>query len=263
MNLYYQKIGNGQKILLAFHGMGQDFSCFLKFAETFANQYTTYLFDLPYHGSSEGVHGSKYLENEVVTKAIWVNYLTIFLQENQIQNFSIIAFSMGGRFALATVEAFSEKIEKLFLLAPDGISETPFYNFVTRFRLSRKVFKSVLTHNHKFHTSVQTLVRAGLVHESVFKFAKIMVDTPQKQKQLYRAWIGFHQLRFDMKSLAQLINHQEISVKFFTGKYDKLLPTHKVFPLSKHLHQVDVITLEASHGRLVDKVLTYFMNHKC
>ncbi len=250
MNLHYQKIGKSDKILLAFHGMGQDFSCFQKFAQTFENQYTTYLFDLPFHGESQ-------VDEPIITKEIWKEYLEIFLQENQIKNFSIIAFSMGGRFALATLEAFSDSIENALLLAPDGITEDPFYYGATRFNLTRNIFKKVLKNNHKFHGFAGFLSRIGIVHESVLKFAKMMVDTPQKQEQLYKSWIGFRTLSFDLKKLVQLINNQQINVKIFMGKYDKLLPIHNVYPITKLLKNLELITLESTHGRLVEKTIEY------
>jgi pimeloyl-ACP methyl ester carboxylesterase len=257
LKLNYQKIGNGQKILLAFHGMGQDFLCFQNFAQTFENQYTTYLFDLPYHGKSVGINGDNYQENEVITKEIWKKYLEEFLEENQIQNFSIIAFSMGGRFALATVEAFAERIEELTLLAPDGITEDPKYILATRYGFTRKIFKSVIQNNKKYHSFANLLARTGIVHKKVVKFAKMMVDTPQKQEQLYQAWVGFHQLSFDIKNLAQLINNQGITVKIFMGKYDKLLPLNRIFPLTKRLKNVELIELEATHGKLIEKAIEY------
>jgi pimeloyl-ACP methyl ester carboxylesterase len=262
LTLHYQKIGNSDKILLAFHGMGQDFSCFQNFAQTFENQYTTYLFDLPYHGKSGGINGNIYQENEVITKGIWQEFLGEFLQKNQIQNFSVIAFSMGGRFALASVEAFAERIEDLILLAPDGITEDPKYILATHYGFTRKIFKYVAQNNVKFHALADLLARTGIVHKSVVKFAKIMVDSPQKQEQLYRAWVGFHQLRFDIKKIAQLINNQEINVKIFIGKYDKLLPINKVFPLTKRLKKVELIELEATHGRLIEKTIIYLKNAK-
>jgi pimeloyl-ACP methyl ester carboxylesterase len=260
MNLHYKKIGNSDKILLAFHGMGQDFSCFQNFAQTFENQYTTYLFDLPYHGKSGGINGDIYQENEVITKEIWKEYLLKFLAENQIQNFSIIAFSMGGRFALATVEAFAGRVEELTLLAPDGITEDPKYVLATRYGFTRKIFKSVIQNNERYHSFANLLARTGIVHKKVVKFAKMMVDNPTKQEQLYRAWIGFHQLRFDIKKLAQLINNQKIMVKIFMGKFDKLLPLNRVFPLTKKLKNVELIELEATHGRLIDKAIIYLKN---
>ena len=260
MNLHYQKIGNGEKILLSFHGMGQDFLCFQKFAQTFENQYTTYLFDLPYHGKSGGIEGNNYVENEVITKGIWKEYLEEFLQENQIKTFSIIAFSMGGRFALATVEAFAERVEELILLAPDGITEDPKYVLATRYGFTRKIFKSVIQNNQRYHAFANILARTGIIHKKVVKFAKMMVDTPQKQEQLYQAWVGFHQLSFDIKNLAELINNQGITTKIFMGKYDKLLPINRVFPLTKKLKNVEFIELEATHGKLIEKTILFLKN---
>ena len=257
MNLHYQKIGNGKKILLSFHGMGQDFLCFQKFAQTFENQYVTYLFDLTYHGKSGGIESNNYVENEVITKEIWKEYLEEFLRENQIKTFSIIAFSMGGRFALATVEAFAEQVEELTLLAPDGITEDPKYILATRYGLTRKIFKSVVQNNQRYHTFANLLARTGIVHKKVVKFAKMMVDTPQKQEQLYRAWVGFHQLSFDIKNLAELINNQGITTKIFMGKYDKLLPINRVIPLTKRLKNIELIELEATHGKLIEKTILF------
>ncbi len=260
MNLHYQKIGKGKKILLSFHGMGQDFLCFQNFAQTFESQYTTYLFDLPYHGKSGGINGNNYVENEVITKDIWKECLGKFLQENQIQNFSIIAFSMGGRFALATVESFAERIEELILLAPDGITEDPKYILATRYGFFRKIFKSIIQNNEKYQSFANLLACTGIVHEKVVKFAKMMVDSPQKQEQLYRAWIGFHQLTFSIKKIAELINNQGINMKIFMGKYDKLLPMSRVFPLTKRLKSIELIELESTHGRLIEKAIVYLKN---
>ncbi len=254
MNLHYQKIGKSDKILLAFHGMGQDFSCFQKFAQTFDNQYTTYLFDLPFHGKSR-------LNETTITKEIWKEYIDKFLQENKIQKFSIISFSMGGRFALATIEAFSQKIENIYLLAPDGVTKNLFYAGATRFNFTRNIFIKMLENNHKFHGFADFLVRMGIVHESVLKFAKIMVDTPVKYEQLYKSWIGFRYLKFDIKKIAQLINNQGIIVKVFIGKHDKLLTINHVFPLTKRLKNAELIILEATHGRLVEKMTNYLADN--
>lgn len=254
MNLHYQKIGKSDKILLAFHGMGQDFSCFQKFAQTFDNQYTTYLFDLPFHGKSR-------LNETTITKEVWKEYIDKFLQENQIQKFSIISFSMGGRFALATIEAFSQKIENIYLLAPDGITKNLFYAGATQFNFTRNIFIKMLENNHKFHGFADFLVRMGIVHESVLKFAKIMVDTPVKYEQLYKSWIGFRYLKFDIKKIAQLINNQGIIVKVFIGKHDKLLTINHVFPLTKRLKNAELIILEATHGRLVEKMTNYLADN--
>jgi pimeloyl-ACP methyl ester carboxylesterase len=258
MILHYEKIGHGSEILLAFHGMGQDFSCFQKFAQTFDNQYTTYLFDLPFHGKSTPDFAQK--EEVIFTKSDLKNFLKSFLGQHQIERFSVIGFSMGGRFALATLEAFTDQINNAFLIAPDGISENFFYIAATRFKFTRPIFKLFAYQKERFQTLGNILVRLKLLPESTIRFAQRMLDTSTKQDQIYYAWIGFHQLTFNIPKLSQHINSQNVKVTIFMGKYDKLLPLKAISSLSKKLKNCDVIILPTGHTNLVEKVREYFVN---
>jgi hypothetical protein len=166
---------------------------------------------------------------------------------------------MGGRFALATIEAFSDKIEKAILLAPDGITEDPVYQAATRSRIARHIFKKVLKNNHKFYGFTDLMVRMGILHTSVVKFAKMMVNTSEKQTQLFNAWVGFRNLNFDIEKLIQLINNQNVKLVIFMGKYDKVLPIKNVFPLTKHLKNYELNILESSHGKLVEKTVAFYL----
>lgn len=257
MKLYFQKIGNGQKILLAFHGIGQDFLCFQQFAETFGGVYTIYAFDLPFHGKNIVENANELPINQVFTKSIWKDFLITFLTENQIQRFSVIGFSMGGRFALATVEAFPKKIESMILVSPDGISEHPIYAFATGFRLTRKVFKYVLFHEEKLLSFTKFIAKMRIVPESSVRFALRMLDTQTKKNQVFQSWTGFRLLKFNIRKLAQIINEEHIKVSIFTGKYDTILASKKVLPLSTKLQQVDLVILEAGHTRMLEKVVDY------
>lgn len=253
MKLHFQKIGNGQKILLAFHGIGQDFLCFKTFAETFADTYTTYCFDLPFHGKSQ------FPANEVTTKNAWKDFLSNFLEENQISNFSIIGFSMGGRFALATLEAFSTQIDKLILIAPDGISEHPLYQMATRFKLSRLIFKTLIFHHQYFLLVATLLAKLRLVPQKAIRFALKMLDSTEKQQQVYYSWLGFRELNFKMSYIAKLILQEKIEVFIFVGKYDAILPPKQILPLSKKLSDVRLVILETGHTKLVEKSISYLI----
>ena len=52
-------------------------------------------------------------------------------KETGVQNFSLAGFSLGGKFALATLEAFPEKTKGIILLAPDGIKTSFWYSLAT------------------------------------------------------------------------------------------------------------------------------------
>lgn len=251
MMLNYHKIGNGPKILLAFHGIGQDFSCFMTFAQTFADRYTTYLFDLPFHGSN--IHQTPFM----VTKQLWKDSLVQFFENENIQEFDVIGFSIGGRFVLATFEAFAEKINQVLLLAPDGIKVNPLYRLATGSKLGRWGFRRVIAHQPTFLKMGNSLQKLGIVSKSTVRMADFMLGTPLKQKQIYHAWVGFKELQFDIPKLIELAQRFQTKFSFFVGKYDQLLPPQQILPLSKYLQKQQTILLDTGHTKLVDKVVAY------
>lgn len=251
MMLTYHKIGNGPKILLAFHGIGQDFSCFMHFAEVFSERYTTYLFDLPFHGNH--IHQDPI----VVTKQLWKDGLVQFFEKENIQEFEVIGFSIGGRFALATFEAFAEKINHVMLLAPDGIKVNPLYRLATASKVGRWGFRRVIAHQPTFLKIGTALQKLGMVSKSTIRMADFMLGTPLKQKQIYHAWVGFKELQFDIPKLIHLAQRFQTNFSFFVGKYDQLLPPQQILPLSKSLPKQQTIVLDTGHTKLVDKVVIY------
>lgn len=262
MILHFQKIGNGQKILLAFHGMGQDFLCFQPFAQAFAHQYTTYLFDLPYHGKSENLYGEHYQPDEAISKMMWQEYLMAFLDAHEIDTFSVIAFSIGGRFGLATLEAFSNRIDQLILIAPDGVTEHPIYYLATRFKFFRNIFKVFNLQQRYFYLLAATLVKLRVVHPNVIKMVAKMLKSPEERTRLYRAWVGYRKLTFKVTHLFDLINQRpDLMVLVFMGKYDKLLPLKSVRPLTDKLGNQRLIVLPTGHGQLVNKVIKFLKNN--
>src|SRR5690349_5025567 len=108
--------------MLAFHGFGQGKEAFSTFGEALSSDYTLYSFDLFFHGKSEWNY-----EEEPLEKEFWSEIIQRFLKEQDIRSFSVVGYSMGGKFALATVEAFPTHVKEVYLLAPVGIWISPWY----------------------------------------------------------------------------------------------------------------------------------------
>ena len=108
LTLHYDRLGQGPRILLAFHGAGQTGQeCFQSFADHLGSYYTVYAFDLFFHGQSLGLYGTdNFSDRDVVDKHSWELFIQTFLDEKQIDQFDVAGFSLGGRFALATTECF-------------------------------------------------------------------------------------------------------------------------------------------------------------
>ncbi|HEV7381123.1 MAG TPA: alpha/beta hydrolase, partial [Dyadobacter sp.] len=181
-NLHYHKLGHGPNTLLAFHGIGQDgVSCFQPFVENLGDHYTIYAFDLFFHGESNPPNtGKKLSDPELITKEIWKDTITDFLQKNDITRFDIAGFSMGGRFALATLESYPDRIDKAFLIAPDGVSEHPLYTLASRFPLTRSLFRWSMQKPVLFFRTAELLAKVKIVHSSLIRFTQHVLNTPEK-----------------------------------------------------------------------------------
>jgi pimeloyl-ACP methyl ester carboxylesterase len=245
-SLHYHKLGSGPRILLAFHGIGQDgLGCFQPVEDTLGKYYTIFAFDLFFHGESADA------EVSVISKELWKALINDFLTENKITNFDIAGFSMGGRFALATLEALPKHIENVFLIAPDGISENPLYTIATRNSFGRTLFRQVMQNPGLFFRIIQLLKKTNIVNSSLVRFTGQVLNTTQKRERIFRSWTAFRDLRFDIPQIAQLTKTNHIRIFLFTGQFDKILNRLTVNRLGKLLPTNQNVHLKSGHSQLV------------
>jgi pimeloyl-ACP methyl ester carboxylesterase len=253
VNLHHHKLGHGPNILLAFHGIGQDgASCFQPFADSLGDHYTIYAFDLFFHGKSTNLE-----HIDLVTKDIWTKTIHTFLAKENISRFDIAGFSMGGRFALATLESFSDRINKAFLIAPDGVSEHPLYTLASRFAPTRYLFRWLMQNPNLLFKTASILQKAGIIHSSLYRFTMQVLNTPEKRSSIYHSWVAFRKLHFDIASLYKTAQSSHVDLYLFIGKYDKLLKAENVKVLSQLLPADKYILLQSGHAQLVEKAANY------
>ena len=258
-NLHFHKLGHGPNILLTFHGIGQDGStCFKPFFDKLGNYYTIYAFDLFFHGQSNPAENDpSFSEPELITKKLWKEIIQGFLVDNNISRFDIAGFSMGGRFVLATLEDFSDRIDHAFLIAPDGISKHPLYSFATSFAPARRIFRRCMKYPKTFFRTVSLLTKAGIVNPSLHRFTQSVLNTPEKRQTIFNSWLAFRSLHFDIPKLYAKLRAEKIDLFLFIGKYDKLLPPAAVKKLSDLMPEKNYLILQSGHGALVEKVATF------
>ncbi|HEU5290320.1 MAG TPA: alpha/beta hydrolase, partial [Cyclobacteriaceae bacterium] len=216
--LHYGISGTGSKPLLVFHGFGQNHMTFSELFKKISTEYKIYSFDIFFHGNSEWNQNEKPLE-----KLYWKKLLGIFLRHHKIDRFSVFGFSMGGKFALASLEAFPEKTENIFLLAPDGIKISPWYTLATSNSSTRQLFKSMILKPERFHWIANLAFKLGFIDKGILRFVESQMNTQAKREQVYYSWVVFRYLKFDMSRVASLINSNNIGLTIYVGKYDQVI----------------------------------------
>ena len=251
--LHYTTIGNGPRSLLLFHGFGQDNNSFFPLSKVISPQYTAYVFDLYFHGESRWGHNEDPLE-----KDHWKETLEEFFKRHLIDHFTVAGYSLGGKFALATLESFPHRTRAVILLAPDGIKTSFWYNLATYPLMFRKIFKSMIDHPERFQALARTFYRWGLVKKGVLKFAEYQMSTVEKRARVYYSWVVFRHLKFDLDKIAALINRHNISLTIVVGQYDQVIKPKSMERILRKVDRYVFETPEVGHTGLVAASGSYF-----
>lgn len=252
--LHYVKAGNGKHPLLVFHGFGQDHTLYVTLLKSLSKKYTLYIIDLFFHGKSQWNEGE-----EPLKKSTWIGILDILLHEQHLQSFSILAYSLGGKFALATLEAYPQQIKEVFLIAPDGIKTSFWYSLATYPGIFRNFFKSMILHPERFSLIARKLNQIKLVDKGLIRFADFQMNSEAKRKRVYYSWVVFRHLAFDLKKIGTLINRHDIQLTMLVGKYDKVIRPENMNRLLKHVHQYRLEIIECGHTELVSESLSFLV----
>ncbi len=243
--LFYYKYGVGPKALLLFHGYGQDHTAFESWTEPLKNEYTIFSFDIFLHGQST------WADSQALEKEDWKNVIELFLREEKLTEFELAGFSMGGKFAFSTLESFPEKTKRMILIAPDGIKVNFWYRLATYPVAMRYLFESFVSKPKLFFSLARFLQSIGIIDKYLLRFVTLQMDTEEKRKRVYFTWIYFRHLKFEMKSIADLLNERNIPLKIIVGRYDKVIPVRDMQRLLKHVPHGQLQIVETGHNQLI------------
>lgn len=247
-SLHYVIEGSGPKNLLVFHGFGQNRKAFENFSAVLSSEYTLYIFDLYFHGQSHWGYGERPLE-----KIVWKKTIASFLEVHGITRFSLCGFSLGGKFAIATLEAMPDKVETMMLIAPDGIKTSFWYSLATYPIAFRRLFKSMILHPSRFRALSRALHWLDVMDKGLIRFADHQMDTEEKRRRVYYSWVVFRRLGFDLNWIGTLVNQYSIQLILITGKFDKVIRSKSMHKLLRHVKNYHHEILETGHNGLINE----------
>jgi pimeloyl-ACP methyl ester carboxylesterase len=248
--LHVTRFGNGPRALLAFHGIGQDGACFAPVSLRPNSSFTVYAFDLPFHGQTPWAFDAA----NPISKTDWKLLINRFLAENNIEQFSVAGFSMGGKFALVTAELFAERIDELWLLAPDGITLSFWYWLATNTAAGRWLYRLFVVRVRLLSRVGRPLVQLGFINRSLLRFAESTLATREQRLRVYRSWVMFRKINPTLNIVAEALNHNSVKIRVFLGAFDRVLPAHYIEPLTQKLHHFELTVLKTGHNHLVENV---------
>lgn len=252
VKLHFHKYGEGKKTILAFHGYGQDYRSWERFGTVFGPNYTIIAIDLFFHGHSVWPHN-----DEPLTKEFWKEIIDSFLKQHGIERFSLAAFSMGGKTAFATLESFAERIDKVWLFAPDGIKLNIWYKLATYSAPLRKYFRHTIKEPGFFFNIATKLKKRGLLAKSLMKFVMEQMDTPQKRQKVYYSWMVYRPFKFNLNKISSLLNHNRIKLIIYIGRHDRVIALNNIYSFIQKVKKYELHVLDSGHNKLFEHIVHF------
>ena len=246
--LSYSVFGTGEKILLVFHGYGHTHKNMKGIEESLSEEYKIYSFDLFFHGFSEWNY-----DDSQLTKEHWFSMLNAFLTENNIDKFSILGFSLGGKVALSTIEIMPDKIDRLYLIAPDGLEYNIWYDLATS-KILKGIFKMTIIKPQIFEVVVKVLNKLKLLDKSTLRFSSTQMNSKEKRRRVYFSWTVYKGLTPDIEKVTEFLNRNKNQVIVYLGRYDRIIKSETVLAFTSKLKYCKVHQLNSGHNNLLDEV---------
>lgn len=254
-HLSYKKIGTGPRVLFAFHGFGQDKSIFDSWEAALSETYTIYACDLFYHGES-----TRPLNK--LSKEEWKTFISQVMEKNGITSFSLLGYSLGGRFAISTALSFPQRTEELFLIAPDGIFLSIWFKLATTPGI-KLLFKYFMLNPDKLEKWLQFNEKVKVVNKYIADFVRKEMGTPENRKRVYISWNYFKSLGYKRSTLIAKFKQYQFRRRIIIGSKDYVITPKGILPIIDKMTKFEVHILEKKHHQLLgEDVANLISNQK-
>lgn len=217
-SFHYRIFGKGPGLLFCFHGYGRDSYTFGFLAKALGNRYTLVALDAPHHGETEW-DDPVFRPKDLVTILSKIRKAIGFTS----QKFSLLGYSMGGRIALHLTQVLPSQIERVVLLAPDGLKFNVWTWFSTHTWLGHKLFEYTIHHPKWLLRSMNFAERYRFLSKSIVNFVRYYLDDDDERMVLYRRYIIMRKFNPHLNTIKRTINKNKIKVRMLFGSYDRII----------------------------------------
>lgn len=243
LKLSYLIFGEGSETVVCLHGHGKNAEDFLFLKDRGIRVISINLF---LHGKS--TFSNTRINDNLITKNDVEKLLGKLLIKEKVEQFHLIAYSQGGRFALSILPYFSVNILSLHLLAIDGLNDKNFYSWSQRRWWARKLFKRWTEKPNELISIAKFLVRIKLIHPKIVDFLNFYAADRDKITLAYKTWSAFRKLRPNPKILKPYLNNKSMRFKLIIGERDKIITAKSAKNFLQEVKREDaLIIIDAGH----------------
>jgi pimeloyl-ACP methyl ester carboxylesterase len=263
INYYFWGIGH--RLVLCFHGYGENAGNFSFLEKYSGNELCVIAIDLPFHGATAWNEGLNFTISDlsIIIQLIIDQVSQSHAKSKHTPQLTLLGFSLGGRVALSYYEANPEKVERLVLLAPDGLKVNFWYWLSTQTWAGNKLFAFTMRYPGWFFLLLKLFNKLKLVNSSIYKFVSFYIGDPLVRKQLYQRWTGLRKMKPDIDHIKSLIRKNNTLTNILYGLHDRIILPRRGEKFKEGLPSCHIKVIEAGHQVLHEKHVSEIMNALC
>jgi pimeloyl-ACP methyl ester carboxylesterase len=219
-SFHYRRYGSGTKLLFCFHGYGRDADTFYFLNNIIGKQYTIIAIDLPFHGHTEWNKELTFHPNHLIQV---IQEIRSTLKQDK-EKFALMGFSLGGRIALHLTQILYKQIEKLVLIAPDGLRVNWWYSMAAQTWGGNKLLSYTINNPRWFLQMLNFAEKTKLINRSISSFAHYYMDDADQRLILYNRWTSLRKFSPNLPKLKRMVNKYKIKVRMMFGRHDNIIP---------------------------------------
>lgn len=243
--IFYRSWGRGSELMIAFHGYGLDGKSFYPITESLSDRYRIVAVDLPHQGRTRWREPGA-LDQKSLCDLIhaFVNHL------NYTGKITLLAYSIGGNYALGFAQRSPEMIHKIVLIAADGLKFKPLFWFITRTWLGRMLFQGFVVAPQPVFWMIRWGRRLNIYPPRVLTFFYESIASKTKRTALMKRWISVSRILPKQKSVASTLNKHAIKVGLLFGQRDHVIPVDNARKFASKIKLSMLITPDQGHQLL-------------
>ncbi|MFM1874935.1 MAG: hypothetical protein RL266_672 [Bacteroidota bacterium] len=243
VNWSYLDNETGDEVWLAFHGYGQEAEVMHHFMMVLRPNARVLSFDLPLHGSTS-IYKDRSLSIGDVGELVGTA-----LREVGSTRCSLAGFSLGGKMVLKMVELVPAKLERVVLIAPDGLKTNPMYWFVTHTLVGRWLFQLFIAFPAPLLAASRFVSSVRLMDPKIHEFVSAQMSTREKRQKVLDTWMTFRHITPSLDQVRKKIWRYRILPTLVFGERDRVIHPKLAKKLSgENCKTAKLILLKAGHN---------------
>lgn len=235
----YQYNSSISKWIFTFPGFGQKSEWYNPLVDHILHEYNVIYFELPQ---------SSY-NNAITIQDINITVKKI-IEEYNIDNIILVAYSMGAKMSILVHKLFALYIKKNILIAPDGFIKSFWYRFSVSNFFFNGIFSFITKHSFFVKKIIIAACRIGIISRDQKMFFLYNIRNREACKQLYNTWTGMKNICPSM----YLPNNEDEKVHIFLGKNDKIIPIKVKNKIVHYMPRAHITIMNTHHFMLQKEV---------